>query len=70
MTAARVTGLYDVMDAAFDATEILEHGRGLRHVPIVRPVKRGRKYIPFHCCPKHDGIALSPAESKGVEGTE
>ena len=47
MTARRVTSLYDVMDAAYDATEILEHSRELGHVPIVRPVKRGRKEIPF-----------------------
>ena len=47
MTAQRVTNLYDVMDCAYDATEILEHSRGLGHVPIVNPVKRGRKQIPF-----------------------
>ena len=41
------------MDAAHDATEILEHSRGLGHVPIVCPVKRGRKYIPFQ------GVKLS-----------
>ncbi len=43
MTAQRVTNLYDMMDAAYDATEILDHSRSLGHVPIVRPVKRGRK---------------------------
>jgi len=47
MTAQRVTSLYDVMDCAYDAAEILEHSRELGHVPIVQPVKRGRKYIPF-----------------------
>jgi len=47
MTAQRVTSLYDVMDAAYDATEIQEHSRELGHVPIIRPVKRGRKEIPF-----------------------
>jgi hypothetical protein len=45
MTAGRVTNLYDVMDAAYDATEILEHSRGLGHVPIVRPAKRGRQDV-------------------------
>lgn len=35
------------MDAAYDATETIEHSRALGHVPIVHPVKRGRKYIPF-----------------------
>lgn len=43
MTAERVSSLYDIMDAAYDATEILDHSRSLGHVPIVRPVKRGRK---------------------------
>ena len=47
MTAQRVTSLYDVMDAAYDATEIMEHSRELGHVPIIRAVKRGRKQIPF-----------------------
>ena len=43
MTAQRVTSLYDVMDSAYDAQEILEHSRGLGHVPIVDPANRGRK---------------------------
>jgi hypothetical protein len=43
MTAGRVTSLYDVMDSAYDAQEILEHSRGLGHVPIVDPANRGRK---------------------------
>src|SRR2546430_6687928 len=47
MTAQRVTNLYDVMDAAYDATEIREHSRSLGHVPIIRPVKRNRGETPF-----------------------
>jgi hypothetical protein len=47
MTLQRVTNLYDVMDAAYDAGEILAHSRSLGHVPIVQPVKRARKYVPF-----------------------
>jgi hypothetical protein len=47
MTAQRVTSLYDVMDAAYDANEILEHSRSLGHVPIIHPVKRKVKEIPF-----------------------
>lgn len=42
MTSRRVTNLYDVMDTAYDAVEILEHRRSLGHVPIVRPAKRGK----------------------------
>jgi len=47
MTAARVTSLYDVMDSAYDATEIMQHSRELGHVPIVMPVKRMRKNLLF-----------------------
>ena len=46
ITATRVTNLYDVMDAAYRATEILEHSRELGHVPIVRAPKR-RSTAPF-----------------------
>lgn len=47
MTAQRVTNLYDVMDTAYDATEIYEHSRGLGHVPIIKPARRRHKEIPF-----------------------
>ena len=40
ITARRVTNLYDVMDTAYYATEILEHSRELGHVPIVRAPRR------------------------------
>jgi hypothetical protein len=40
MTAKRVTSLYDVMDSAYDANEIIAHSRSLNHVPIIKPVKR------------------------------
>lgn len=40
LTAQRVTSLYDVMDSAYDAHEILAHSRSLAHVPIVKPVQR------------------------------
>jgi hypothetical protein len=45
MTSGRVTYLYDVMDTAYDANEILEHSKSLGHVPIVRPAKRGRQGV-------------------------
>jgi hypothetical protein len=35
MSAQRVTNLYDLMDAAYDAKEIREHSRALGHVPII-----------------------------------
>ncbi len=40
MTAQRVTSLYDVMDAAYDARQIHEHSRSLGHVPIIDPAQR------------------------------
>ena len=35
MTAARITNLYDLMDAAYDAAEIKAHSEALGHVPII-----------------------------------
>ncbi|MGH8114936.1 MAG: transposase [Rhodanobacteraceae bacterium] len=35
LTAARVTNLYDLMDAAYDVAEIKQHSRTLNHVPII-----------------------------------
>lgn len=43
MTSQRVTYCYELMDAAYDAAEILDHSRGMGHVPIVDPANRGRK---------------------------
>jgi hypothetical protein len=39
LTAQRVTSLYDVMDAAYDAQEIRDHSRSLGHVPIINPIQ-------------------------------
>ncbi len=35
MTNQRVTGLYDLMDSAYDAPVIREHSRSLGHVPVI-----------------------------------
>jgi len=37
MTTSRVQYCYELMDSAYDAVEILEHSRGMGHVPIVDP---------------------------------
>jgi hypothetical protein len=37
VTAQRVTSLYDLMDAAYDAKAIAEHSRSLGHVPVMAP---------------------------------
>jgi hypothetical protein len=62
MTAQRVTNLYDVMDAAYDATEINEHSRSLGHVPIIRPVRRQHKEIPFSGRDKWEAREMTWAE--------
>src|SRR5260370_27083094 len=43
MTGQRVTPLYELMDAAYDAQEIMDHVRAQGRVPIITPVARGRK---------------------------
>ena len=45
MTAARVTNLYDLMDAAYDVPGILEHSRSLGHVPLVDKNPRRNKTL-------------------------
>lgn len=40
LTASRVTSLYDLMDAAYDANEIHAHSRSLGHVPLISPAPR------------------------------
>jgi hypothetical protein len=41
MSSQRVTYCYELMDAAYDAQHIVEHSRGMGHVPIVDPPERG-----------------------------
>jgi hypothetical protein len=45
LSAQRVTNLYDLMDAAYDAENIRRHSRSLGHVPIIERVKRGDKPV-------------------------
>ena len=61
-TAQRVTNWYDVMDAAYDATEIYEHSRSLGHVPMIRPVKRKQKLAPFSSGETPIAREMTPAE--------
>ena len=46
-TAERVTSLYDLMDAAYDAPAIHAYSRGLGHVPIIDPNPRGGEKVPL-----------------------
>jgi len=44
-TSSKVTYLYDLMDAAYDAKRIYETSRELGHVPIIDKNARGKKVI-------------------------
>lgn len=47
MTSQRVTYLYDLMDAAYDAGKIKEASKMLGHVPIIDPNPRRGEVIPL-----------------------
>ena len=47
MTSQRVTYLYDLMDAAYDAKKIKEVSQGLGHVPIIDPNPRRGEAVPL-----------------------
>ena len=43
ISQGRVTSLYDMMDAAYDAPQIKAHSRALGHVPIIDPNPRSKE---------------------------
>ncbi len=47
ISAARVTSLYDVMDAAYCSLELHEHCRSLGHIPLIDHNPRGGEKIEF-----------------------
>lgn len=47
MSAARVTNLYDVMDAAYCSVELHEHCRSLNHIPLIDHNPRSGVKIEF-----------------------
>jgi hypothetical protein len=49
MTAGRVTSLYDLMDAAYDAKEIRDHSARLGHIPIIDANPRRNDTRPEMC---------------------
>jgi hypothetical protein len=51
LSAQRVTSLYDLMDAGYDAENIRQHSRDLGHVPIIERVRRGENPVTM---PKHE----------------
>lgn len=50
LTAARVTSLYDVMDAAYCIAELRAHCKDLGHVPLIDHNPRGGEKIEFDPC--------------------
>jgi len=52
ITASRVVNLYDLMDSAYDASEISDNSRALGHVPII------------DANPRRGGKALAEAEAR------
>lgn len=46
-TAARLTSLYDLMDAAYDAAPIRDLSVKLGHKPLIDQNSRGREVVPF-----------------------
>ena len=47
LTSSKVTYLYDLMDAAYDAKQINETSRQFGHVPIIDKNTRGKEVIPM-----------------------
>jgi hypothetical protein len=47
MSAARLTNLYDVMDAAYCSLDLHEHSRSLGHVPLIDHNPRGGEKVDF-----------------------
>ena len=47
LTSGKVTYLYDLMDAAYDAKRIEEISRGFGHVPIIDKNGRGKDVLPM-----------------------
>jgi hypothetical protein len=47
LTGSKVISCYDLMDAAYDATQIWEQSRELGHVPIIDRNPRGKEIIPM-----------------------
>ena len=47
LTAARVTSLYDVMDAAYCSAELRAHSKDLGHIPLIDHNPRGGEKIEF-----------------------
>ena len=61
MTTQRVTYCYELMDAAYDATQIREQSRSMGHVAIIDPNPRKGQNAPFQ---PSGAPSLSPAQQQ------
>ncbi len=66
ITAGRITNCYDLMDSAYDVPGIIEHSKGLGHVPLIDKNPRSNKALQKML--EEEGLAqrtlnFSPAES-------
>jgi hypothetical protein len=59
MTAARVTNLYDLMDAAYDDAAIRQHSRNLGHVPIIDVNPRAAAGLKQELAQEAKGLSLN-----------
>jgi hypothetical protein len=62
-TALRVTSLYDLMDAAYDAEAIYQVSKALGHRPIIDPNGRGQTLPPLTRRPLSDTINAASASA-------
>ncbi|MDB5976447.1 MAG: tnp13 [Nevskia sp.] len=65
MTAARVTNLHDLMDAACCSAEIHEHSRSLGHVPLIDHKQRGGAKDEFESA---DAVRYKERRQRGSTG--
>jgi hypothetical protein len=61
-TAMRVQSCYDLMDSAYDASEIYDFSRLLGHVPLIAPHPRNKERTPFSPAEKARFSQRSSAE--------
>ena len=60
LSAVKVTSCYDLMDAAYDATQIWEQSKALGHVPIIDRNPRSKKLAPK---PPHEALRYNERTS-------
>jgi len=60
LSAVKVTSCYDLMDAAYDATQIWEQSQALGHVPLIDRNPRSKKIAPM---PRHEAARYNERTS-------